>query len=107
MGKGLTIGCAGLLIAALFGGPAAAVATIWTILATGLAGAGCMWTATAMRREHHDAEEAHRQEVRELLSLVRERPVIEIVTLDPWAKGDFASRLDRERAEAATQVKAR
>lgn len=97
LGKGFGIGCAGLVIAALFGGPAAAAASVWTILATGIGGSACMAMAAAIRRERREAEEAHRQEVRELVSLVRDRPVIEIVSLDPRPPGKepFVALLER------------
>jgi hypothetical protein len=76
-GKGFLAAWATLVVAAVFGGPAAAAATLWAIAPTATVGGTCMIAATAARGEGRQAEEEERQQVRELVSLEKKLPVLE------------------------------
>jgi hypothetical protein len=104
LGKGLLIGTAGLLIAAAFGTTPMAAASAWSILATAAIGMSCLVGAAIIRREHSDADDQAKHEVRELMSLVRKLPGMQ--ELEPCKPDDepgrYTSRLDRERAESVS-----
>jgi hypothetical protein len=102
LGKGLLIACAGFTVAAVFGGPAAAAATLWSILATGLFGSTCLLGAAMIRRERCDAEDAVKEELRELVSLIRKLPGVEGQMHEPDSPcGPYTARLEGARKRSS------
>ena len=101
LGKGLLIACSGLTVALLFGAPTVAAASVWTVVATAVAGSSCLLAAAIIRREHCDSEEAVKLELRELVSLVRNLPGFDPIERETPTQHEqpFTSRLDRERTE--------